>query len=438
MPKFHTDFVKIQAELDKGGFTLKKHQKEGIQQILDLERTCIGGILADEMGLGKTIQMISAMIANPVKTTLIVLPASLIHQWIRELKKFYPSITPIIHWGADRITIESLVEISKQNSIVITTYGHLINSDILKAIKYNRLICDEAHYFRNKKSKTYKALESVTSEIKWAITGTPIQNYSKDIKTLFEFIGFEIECEDDIHDFIESNMIRRTKDEVNIEIPSHKTKLHFVSFQKIGEEKLYNRINKEMGSLSEIKPLEKILRLRQTCIIPKGLAKTLEKKYKERLVAEELTNAKLNAIVKTIGKNTDERPVVFTHFRHEIEYLKALLTRKGINVGVISGGISHEERNMTIKDESLKVLLVQISAGGTGLNLQHYDTVYFTAPNWNPSLEQQAIARVHRIGQKKNVKVRKFIMGSISKATIEKRIIEVQKIKNRIIETFIN
>ena len=93
---------------------------------------------------------------------------------------------------------------------------------------------------------------------------------------------------------------------------------------------------------------------------------------------------------------------------------------------------------MTIKDESLKVLLVQISAGGTGLNLQHYDTVYFTAPNWNPSLEQQDIARVHRIGQKKNVKVRKFIMGSISKETIEKRIIEVQKIKNRIIETFIN
>ena len=231
MPKFNTDFVKIQAELDKGGFILKKHQKDGIRQILNLERTSIGGILADEMGLGKTIQMISAMIANPVKTTLIVLPASLIHQWIQELERFYPSIKPIIHWGSDRITIENIIEIYKQNSIVITTYGHIINSDILKAIKYNRVICDEAHYFRNKKSKTYKALERVSSDIKWAITGTPIQNYSKDIKTLFEFVGFEIECQDDIHDYIESNLIRRTKGEVNIEIP-HKTKLHFVSFQK--------------------------------------------------------------------------------------------------------------------------------------------------------------------------------------------------------------
>ena len=106
-------------------------------------------------------------------------------------------------------------------------------------------------------------------------------------------------------------------------------------------------------------------------------------------------------------------------------------------VGLIHGSISQEDRTDIIRDHSYDILIVQINAGGTGLNLQHFDTIYFTSPQWNPSIEAQAIARVHRIGQTKPVKINKYIMGNFKKFTIEKRILEIQKIKKKLINGYL-
>ena len=154
--KFNIDLSRIAKTLSENGFSLYPHQKKGVQWLLKMERSGSGGILADDMGLGKTIQIISMLIARPVKTTLIVVPASLVSQWKQEIKKFHPTINLVVHWGNSRINTGTIDKITKvSTSIVLTSYNLLTS---VCSINFDRIICDEAHVFRNSKSKVFKTL----------------------------------------------------------------------------------------------------------------------------------------------------------------------------------------------------------------------------------------------------------------------------------------
>ena len=411
--RFNLDIWNVKTELSKNGYKLHPHQIKGLKWLVKHEKKYFGGLLCDEMGVGKTLQIISMMIAHPLKMTLIVCPASLVNQWKTEIHKFTKSIT-ILEKKELGIYNDYL------NNVYITSYSSINHYSHINDICYDRIICDEAHYFRNSKSKTYNNLNSIQSKYRWCLTGTPIQNYKSDMVTLFKFIRHYGK----LTTLIEKHILRRTLNDVNIILPSIKYSTHIIL---INDKKLYNLIEHN----SYMFHLEKILRLKQACVIPSSTVKSIESKYK---ITTNITSniIKLNTIIESIITNNEDKLIIFSYFRNEIQYLYSKL-KSQFNVGYIDGTISKEEKNKIVSSRDYNILIIQINAGGTGLNLQHYNNIYFTSPQWNPSLEQQAIARVYRIGQTKEVSVKRFI----NQHSIEERILKIQEIKKELIKTYL-
>ena len=307
----------------------------------------------------------------------------------------------------------------------------MIHTKQIQELSVNRIICDEGHVFRNNKTNVFKFLKKIPARIKWILTGTPIQNKINDLFSLFSFIG--IMCDkSNVEKTIKTHILRRTKQELNLELPNIERKISLIK-PSVQEKRFYERI--EEGSIALEWEIEKILRQRQASISTTYSALALEESLKIDFSKYFGNNSKLNAISKDIPKQLelDKKIIVFTHFKYETEYISKKLDEKEIDYGIISGSVNINDRNKIIKDETLCVLLVQIVAGGTGLNLQRYNYVYFTSPHFNPAIEEQAVCRVFRIGQKQNVTIKHMItMG-----TYENRIKEIQSAKLDLIYSLI-
>jgi SNF2 family DNA or RNA helicase len=424
-----------QKMLGEVGAELHPHQVLGVKWLLDQETDSVkGGLLADDMGVGKTIQIIALMLASPKKINLIVVPANIVNQWKEAIEHFAPSITLIVHWGDSRINNFSYKKIDvSDNTVIITSYG-LVNSPQIVDMKVERIICDEAHIFRNNKTKVSRDIALIDSNIRWALTGTPIQNILKDIINLFKYIGYPAANKKNIDTLIDAKCLRRTKDKISIDLPNIERHTIMLKDRSKKSEAFYDKIND--GDFTEDCELVRLLRLRQASISSTMAVKSLENSLGVDLSRYYTKNSKLNYIVKDINRKIEDdqkRFLVFTHFKYEIEYMTSKLMESDINHGVISGSVSMFDRNKIIKDESIKVILVQIVSGGTGLNLQSYNSVYFTSPHWNPGMEEQALCRVYRIGQKNRV----TITHVICKDTIETRIQDIQQDKQKIIDKYI-
>ena len=415
--KFNLDLANVGRELKQSGYSLYPHQRIGVKWLIKSEKKYGGGILADEMGLGKTIQIISLLIAKPQPLNLIICPASLVAQWIIEINKFAPSILVHKHFNDD-------INLHKQNVIVVS-YNKINRDNMLWQCAYSRVICDEAHYFRNPKSTTFKNLYVIKSDIRWVITGTPIQNYKKDIITLFKYIRLE----GVLAELIKTHMLRRTTKSLMLEMPEISKSIKFITEHnpKLVEELLSNEY---------MHHLERIFRLKQACIMPNDTLKSIESKYSFNKQIGAIHITKLNSIVKDIIKGGPKKTIIFSYFRSEIRYLYKKLI-KHLNVNFIDGSISTKKKEELIHSKTIDVLIIQINAGGTGLNLQHYNNVIFTGPQWNPTVEQQAVARVYRIGQLLPVSVKRYICGKIDDYSIEKKIMGIQQDKLELIKKYI-
>jgi len=449
------------------GLDIKPHQVKGFSWCLKQENAPEnkGGIICDEMGLGKTILMLACVVMNPKERTLIVVPPSLLNQWAGCIQKFLGHPVYVYHGAAAKTaTLESLNE----HPIVLTTYGMIavrkkpLNYKSLlwgPNMMWDRLICDEAHHMRNIKTGICKGAFKLLAHIRWMVTGTPIQNKKSDLRVLFALTGIMVNSEKKFQQAIRSKILRRTKKNVGIKMPELQSEVVEVEWESDVEKNLAasihnslpifgvhvtrENVNELMQFMDYESPLPLFVRARQVCIHPQLLVNVVNKMKRDNIIPASFsinkipTASKINAVVSKIqSESKDARKIVFSHYRGEMDAIKEKLENLNYNVGVYDGRASKKQRiALCQNDENAPdVLIAQIKSASEGLNLQHFTQIYFTSPHWNPAVEDQAVARAHRIGQKEEVKVFRFIMKEFgdNERTIDNYCMEIQKTKREL------
>ena len=454
--------------LDRTGMDHKKYQYDGVRWILNNELrddpvcSIRGGFIADEMGLGKTIMMIGTMLCNFVAKTLIVVPPVLIDQWYVQIYRTTGHKSLIYH-GDDKKQIH-LEELNKAH-IVITTYGAItltkkqIKDDIvtlLHKVTWSRIIFDEAHHLRNSKTTRYIGAKLLPARIRWLVSGTPIQNSKKDFYSLCSLIrlpaSFYTEA-DNLRTLAHAFILKRTKRQVGIEMTNVVVDKNLVDWRNHKEMELSEEIHSALAfsrvsakksnnlivnSFKNGGALALMLRARQSCIYPKLMSKRLDtlvnlgflgdySSYKEAFNCSSKLDSAINKILQR--KDNGCGKLIFCHFREEIDEIATRLRAGGMTkVATFDGRTSAGKRYDILNDKN-EALILQIQTGCEGLNLQeNYSEIYFISPHWNPAVEDQAIARCHRIGQTKPVYVERFEMSSF--APDEEQLVDTRTVDN--------
>tara|TARA_B100001093_G_scaffold518710_1_gene604568 strand:+ start:38 stop:1582 length:1545 start_codon:yes stop_codon:yes gene_type:complete len=471
--------ITIARCMNRTPYPLKLHQSEGVQFMVqkEIEPGIKGGLLCDEPGMGKTIQIAALMKINQVSKTLLIVPVCVIKQWLRVMIDVFDKKNIYIHYGNQRARSLSELETLRttngkknvENMIVISTYG-VVNSSksskdhLLFDISWDRVVLDEGHIIRNKNTKTFKKANKLTRNYSWILTGTPLQNKLGDIKSLFKFIN-QTGKSITINRLIENNMIRRTKRDLpressleNLQIMNTKC-----IFRSKDEQDTYMALHRNlMGEYGEaslklgdedtwMEMLEQIIRLRQASIDSELAIKSFCTKFNiDSWSFSKKRSTKITCFLNKI-KKVDGYSLVFCHFRQEMELIKKELEKEGIESELYHGSMSLQERKEVVDkfpfgEEKKKALIIQIKAGGVGLNLQQFTNIFIISPDWNPCNEIQAIARAHRIGQHKKVVVYKFTIVANKKfmdvnediKTIDQLIIQKQKLKRDLMVKTLN
>lgn len=430
---------------------LRDYQLEGLKWFKTLDYYGFGGILADEMGLGKTLQTIAFLLSKKDSKSIVITPTSLIHNWKSEFEKFAPTLKIGLVHGTKKER-EKIINNKENFDILLTTYGTLRNDlEIYEKISFDYCIIDEAQNIKNPLSMSTDAVKSINSKIKFALTGTPIENNLNELWSIFDFImpgylynitkfnAIFIKNEDNtnyLKQLIRPFILRRSKKQVVKELPDKIEKKFLVELNK-EQRKLYGvYVNEVQEKLKEKKAVEDkitilsyLTRLRQLCLDPS----IINNEYKSK-------SAKIEACLELIDKCVCEgnKVLVFSQFTTVLKNIGEKLNKNNIEYSYLDGQTKAIERisivNEFNENEDKKVFLISLKAGGTGLNLTSANTVIHFDPWWNPSVEDQASDRAHRLGQKNIVEVIKLI----AKGTIEEKIVRLQDQKKELIEDIID
>jgi len=420
MEKF--DYFSTNAKL-----TTKQYQYDGVKWCMDNETSDAplwnirGGIIGDEMGLGKTIMIIGLIYANRLPRTLIVLPAILIDQWKREILKTSGHRALIFHGHRNKITKQQLLDAP----IILTTYGIISNNrGMLHKMNWDRVIYDEGHHLRNR-NNIFDGCLKLKANIRWIVSGTPIQNRKEDFYNLCNAFGISKENytnPNNLEKIYQNFIIKRTKAEVGIAtfgLTTNERVIEWTNGKKLAEE-IHSTLNftnisptkigKLAISMKENGTLTHLLRARQVCILPEMLRSHVPQNIYKNAMNE---NSKIDAVVGTIlSRQNGKGKIIFCSFRQEIDIIAKKLRDAGITKVETFDGRNDKLSRTDILTKQSNVLIIQIQSGCEGLNLQKYfSEVYFVSPNWNPSVEEQAIGRCYRMGQTEEVNVFKFEMA---------------------------
>ena len=436
--------------------TLRRYQHEGLNWLNFLDDFNFGACLADDMGLGKTVQVIAFILSQRSKvkqnTNLVVVPASLIFNWQSEIAKFAPSIKINTIYGANRTT--SVTDFNEYE-VVLTSYGTLL-TDIryLKEYRFNYIFLDESQHIKNPESQRYKAARMLQSRNKVVITGTPLENNTFDLYGQLSFacpglLGskqyFRAIYSTPIDQFKDAKVarklqqrinpfiLRRTKRQVATELPD-KTEMVIYCEMEADQRKVYDAYEKEIRDYltnqtdteiasDTMNVLKGIMKLRQICNSPSLLS---DDGYYGA------SSAKMEVLLEQIlSKYPQHKILVFSQFVGMLDLIRAELEKRQVSLVMLTG--QTRDRQAVVdgfqNDESIRVFLISLKAGGVGLNLTQADYVYIVDPWWNPAVENQAIDRTYRIGQHKNVVAVRLICPD----TVEEKIMEMQAHKRELV-----
>ncbi|MFC1498618.1 SNF2-related protein [Verrucomicrobiota bacterium] len=440
---------------------LREYQKEGLGWMRFLQKMNFGGCLADDMGLGKTVQalgILQSRCKTKGRTSLIVVPKSIVINWIQEAHRFAPKLRVLNHTGSQR---DSGTDSFSDYDIVITTYG-LLRQDIIniKEFKFDYIILDESQIIKNSYTIAAKAVRLLSSTHRLAMSGTPVENHLGELWSLFEFLNpgmlgmisaFNSVLTDSSKEIISEErrailsralrpfILRRTKEQVAPELPK-KTEETIICEMPPAQRKIYNevrdyyreslinKVDTEGIKKQKLIVLEALLRLRQIACHP-GL---IDKKKISQ------SSVKLDLLIEQIADVTEEdhKILVFSQFTSLLKIVRARLDSNHTIYEYLDGQTRKRgkkvERFQT--DPECKVFLISLKAGGLGLNLTAADYVVLMDPWWNPAVEMQAIDRAHRIGQTKPV----FAYRLVAKDTVEERILELQQTKKKLADSIIS
>lgn len=438
---------------------LRDYQLTGVKWLYTLAKTGFGGILADEMGLGKTIQVIyyikQMLKDNENNKFLIVVPTSLAYNWDHEFDSFGSNIKRKICVGNKDKRTKMLRNLNDTN-VIITTYGLLReDEELYNNLNFNTMVIDEAQNIKNNMAGITKVVKKINAENKFALTGTPLENSILELWSIFDFImpGYlasltKFQSKYKIKDFDEDSeilikglskqinpfILRRKKQDVVKELPDKLINDIYIEL-KDEQKKLYvaelERVKEEMEKIIETEGMNKarflilqlLTQLRQICIDPS----IVYDNYKDGSNKLE----QLESIVNEYIKN-NHKILIFSSFKTALNIVKEKLNKAKIKTYMIDGSVPAKDRIEMVdnfnNNDDVKVFLIMLKSGGTGLNLATADVVIHLDLWWNPQAENQATDRAHRIGQKNTVEV----IHLITKGTIEEKILELQN-KKRIL-----
>ena len=444
---------------------LREYQQQGLGWLHFLREFNFGGCLADDMGLGKTVQVLALLESRRTRRvgkgetrspSLVVVPKSLVFNWIDEAARFTPRLRLLDYTGLGR---KKKREQFDEYDLIVTTYGTL-RKDIahLKDTRFDYAILDESQAIKNDKSQAAKACRLIQADHRLAMTGTPVENHLGELWSLFEFLnpgmlgasstasslmksagkGEEASLEM-LRQGLAPYMLRRTKEQVLTELPGKSEQtLHCEMDTK--QRKAYNELREyyrasladrieDIGmEKSRIHVLEALLRLRQAACHP-GLLDA--KKIKQ-------PSAKLDTLLQQVEEVVEEghKALVFSQFTSLLSIVRTHLDKRKITYEYLDGRTRKRQQKVARfqEDPACPLFLISLKAGGHGLNLTAADYVYILDPWWNPAVEAQAVDRAHRIGQTRPV----FAYRLICRDTVEEKIIELQARKRDLADAIVS
>ena len=441
--------------------TLRPYQREGLAWLRFLRDVRLGGCLADDMGLGKTVQVLALLDADRTRgrqagthrPSLVVVPRSVVHNWIEEAGRFAPNLRVLEYTGTRR---RSTLPSFPEHDLVVTTYG-LLRRDVLllKDQEFDWVILDESQAIKNERSQSAKSARLLQSEHRLALSGTPVENHLGELWSLFEFLNpgmlgrsrafkdlvrrKDLDEEDhaSLAAAIRPFLLRRTKEQVLTDLPAKTEQTIHCELDR-GQRRDYSAIRDhyrrsllaqgEKGlSGMKIQVLEALLRLRQAACHP-GLI--------DRSRTGE-SSAKLDALLPLLDevRESGHKALVFSQFTKLLAIVRARLDAGGVTYEYLDGRTRDRKAKVDRfqNDDACPLFLISLKAGGLGLNLTAADYVFLLDPWWNPAVEAQAVDRAHRIGQKRPVTAYRLICRD----TVEEKVLELQQRKRDLADAII-
>ncbi len=441
---------------------LRDYQRKGLDWLSFLRKFRFGGVLADEMGLGKTLQALTMLYleieAGNKLPSLVVCPTTLVWNWQEEFKKFLPNVKVLVLNGNHR---RDLFKNIGEAQVLITSYP-LLRRDIelYKKILFNYVILDEAQNIKNRNTQNAQVAKELKASMRLAMTGTPVENSIMDLWSIFDFLmpgflggaeKFKRRYETPITKFQDKEqlaklssrilpfVLRRLKRDVIKDLPQKIEQISYCELEPT-QGKIYAQMVESARQIalksvdengfekSRMLILTLILRLRQICCHP--LIAGVDLKHRS-------VSGKMELLKETVGELLagGHKVLIFSQFVSMLKIMEDYLKHEDIAYAYMDGSSRdrQEEVERFNNDPALKVFLLSLKVGGVGLNLTSADTVIIYEPWWNPAVENQAIDRVHRIGQQNSV----LAFRLITKGTIEEKMLELQNRKRFLMDALV-